>query len=610
MSGAIQPDNGAQPAALATTLGRAELVIESVVENGSPLATKLRTLRDRLRHERLQIAVVGQFKRGKSTFINALIGAPVLPAGIIPLTAVATFIAWRSEPLIRVRYKDGRPAEEFAVRESYAIRDRLYGFVAEAENPKNCLGAERVELFYPADILRGGTVIIDTPGFGSTLRHNTEAALQVLPECDAALFVVSAEPPITEVEIDYLRRLRAKTARVFFVLNKADQLQAHERRTIVEFVQKVLAEHSLEEGGGQIFCVSARDGLAAKQGVNGQNLVDSGIAELEDHLLRELAGKKLRWLEDALRTKATDILGQLSAEIDLRGRALRMPIAELAAKSEAFQDALRGIEEQRCVIRDVLAGDRRRLRDNLNSRVAALREEISAKLSGVVDASVTGCAPAEWPVAAERVLSAMLEHEFDDAQKRLVSAFAADADAAVLACQNRIDALDAKVRRAAAEIFEIAPNAPSGDESFALGEDPYWVTEGTVPTLIPDASRLVERLLPAKLRRAWLQARMIRQADEFIVRNCESLRWAIVRGLDEIFRNATARFEDRLDEAIVSTRDVIAQAVARRQDRSFAVQPELDRLAIAALKLKALLGELGGDAQQCSYSRADMSPGS
>jgi hypothetical protein len=238
----------------------------------------------------------------------------------------------------------------------------------------------------------------------------------------------------------------------------------------------------------------------------------------------------------------------------------------------------------------------------LESRIAALRKEISAKLPRVIDASLAGIAPADWQAASRRALSAMLEDEFDAAGKHLVSTFAADADSVVLACQNRIDALVSRVRRIAAEIFDVALEGSSGSASFELGEDPYWVTEDTASILIPDANRLIERLLPAALRRARLRARMIRQAAELIVRNGENLRWAIVRGLDEIFRKATARFEERLDETIIATRDVIGQALARRQDRSFAVRPELDRLASAAAALAALRGEVEGDLKSVSVA--------
>lgn len=589
---------------LASALGRAVAVLEFGLGPKSPLTARLQVLRRRLEHERLQIAVLGQFKRGKSTFINALLGAPALPAGVIPLTAVPTFIAWRVEPLVVVRFKGDTPSREFAVHEPDEIRNVLFRFVAEETNPENRLGVERVDLFYPADILADGTVIIDTPGVGSTLRHNTEAAFRVLPECDAAFFVVSADPPITEVELEYLRRLKSKAMRIFFILNKVDYLRPDEQQTVVEFLRKVLSEQSLLDDDRRIFCVSARDGLEAKQTRDSRALENSGIGPLEAHLVRELATGKIRWLEDAVRTKAVDILSQALAEIDLVGRALNMPIEELAAKSQAFQESLASIEEQRRVTRDLLAGDHRRLRDALDSRIHELRREASAKLVRVIDASLTDAAPTAWEGAAQRALSAAIEVEFEAAQEPLVNAFATDADTALLACQSRIEVLAEDVRRTAAKIFDVALGSTWEQESFELGEDPYWVTEGKYPTLIPDPSRLVDRLLPARLRRARLRARMIWQAGELIVRNAENLRWAILRGLDETFRRTTARLEERLDDTIRSTRGVIRDALDRRKNQSFAVRPELDRLASVTESLAALREEL-----QCDRPAGPAEPG-
>jgi predicted GTPase len=236
---------------LSGVLGRAELALGDALGVDSPLLVRFRVLRRRLETQHLQLAVLGQFKRGKSTFINALLGDNLLPTGVIPLTAVPTFIAWRTEPLIVVHFKTESRTEEFTVHTTDEIRNLLFRFVAEEANPENRLGVDRVDLFYPANILADGTVMIDTPGVGSTLQHNTEAALQVLPECDAALFVISADPPITEVELDYLHRLKRKTASVFFILNKADYLRPGERRSVVDFVQKVLAGESLIEPDGQ-----------------------------------------------------------------------------------------------------------------------------------------------------------------------------------------------------------------------------------------------------------------------------------------------------------------------------------------------------------------------
>jgi len=143
-------------------------------------------------------------------------------------------------------------------------------------------------------------------------------------------------------------------------------------------------------------------------------------------------------------------------------------------------------------------------------------------------------------------------------------------------------------------------------EGFEPGEDPYWVTENASPSLIPDPSRLIDRLLPATLRRPRLHARMMRQAEELIIRNGENLRWAILRGLDETFRKATAQFEERLDQTIAATRDVIREALTRRRDQSFEVQPEVDRLAAAAAPLASLHEELQ-DAPQTQLAEARQS---
>jgi hypothetical protein len=403
-----------------------------------------------------------------------------------------------------------------------------------------------------------------------------------------------------------LSRLKAKMARVFFVLNKVDYLRPDDKRSVMEFLQTVLMEKSLIDVDGQIFCISARDGLDAKQSGNRQGLETSGIAALEDHLVRTLGNEKVRWLDDAVRSKAADILAQAAAELGLHVRALNMPIEELAAKSDAFQEALRSIEEQRRITRDLLAGDHRRLREALDSRIAGLRKEIAAKLARVIDADLTGTVPTAWEEAARRAVAETMQNEFEAAREPLVSTFAADAGAALHACQVRINALVDRVRRTAAEIFDVPLGPDTEHEAFELGEDPYWVTEETGATLIPDPSQLIDRLLPARLRRPRLRTRMIQQADQLIVRNAENLRWAIVRGLDETFRRATAQFEQRLDETIATTRDVIRDALARRRDQSFAVQPELDRLANAAASLTALREELHRDRLQDSVEPQDV----
>ncbi len=203
---------GDQADCLGTALGRAGSCLDGVWPNTSRYLSGLASLRERLAQERLQVAVLGQFKRGKSTFLNALLGDPVLPTGVVPLTSIATFIRFAAVPSMRVSFLDGRVTEEPDAAHGETLREQLARFVTEEGNPQNRLRVARVDVGYPAAILSHGIVLIDTPGIASTLRHQTDAAIEVLRECDAGFFVLSVDPPVTEAELVYLDRVRPRIA--------------------------------------------------------------------------------------------------------------------------------------------------------------------------------------------------------------------------------------------------------------------------------------------------------------------------------------------------------------------------------------------------------------
>jgi GTP-binding protein EngB required for normal cell division len=580
------------PAQLPGVLARAGAALATSISADSPLTARMKGLHDRLLDERLQLAVLGQFKRGKSTFLNALLGAPLLPTAVIPITAVATFISWGPQPLVRISFHGQRAVEEFSSTEPSAIRLYLFRFVAEEANPHNRLGVARVELFYPAPILATGTVLIDTPGIGSTLKHNTDAALEILSECDAALFVVSADPPITEVELRYLETLKGKVSRLFFVLNKVDYLQPDERQSIVEFLHKALRDSALFDATAPIFCVSALRGLTAKQANDGAELEVSGIAALENHVVRYLATEKVASLEDAARGKAAEILGQAAAELKLRTEALRMPLGQLTAKSRTLEETLRSIEHQRMTVRDLLAGDKRRLREKLDARTEALWAQARENLAAAIDGSLADAMPGTWEAAARRAVAAAMERIFEAACGELSRAFATETNAVLSANRDRIEGLIETVRRAATELFQVSFPQQVEHEAFKLGEDPYWVTEHMATTLIPELGWVIDRFVPLRVRRRRLRARIVGNTDQLVLRNVANLRWAIQRGLDETFRAVSWQLEERLDDAIKVTSGIITDALHLRQDRSFAVRPEIERLASAERSLAELLADL------------------
>jgi hypothetical protein len=247
--------------------------------------------------------------------------------------------------------------------------------------------------------------------------------------------------------------------------------------------------------------------------------------------------------------------------------------------------SLQAIEAQRRTIDGQLAGERRHLVDQLETQIRTLRALAISTLTAVVEETLADVGN-DWEERVKSATGQSLEQFFGDARERVVALFSKQATEGLSHHQRGIDAIVDQVRREAAETFDIDFASEDESEPFRLRQEPYWVTEELTATLIPDLSRLGDRLLPNALRwhrrREWVLA----QTKELIVRNAESLRWAILRSLDDIFRTAPLQFEQRLNAAIEATKGVIDDAASRRRDESFAAQAEIDRLDRAIAELK------------------------
>ncbi len=166
----------------------------------------------------------------------------------------------------------------------------------------------------------------------------------------AALFLISADPPITEVELEFLRQVQKKVPRLFFVLNKIDYLDDRELEQALGFYKRVLSEQTDLDNESPVFCVSARNGLKARAGDDAEKWAASGMATLETFLVEFLARKKFNALADAVSFRAVDIIdaalmeagktrreahgGSAAAEVDRLGdqiARLKRLKAELAA---------------------------------------------------------------------------------------------------------------------------------------------------------------------------------------------------------------------------------------------------------------------------------------
>lgn len=320
-----QVENDPAPQGLPALLQQTLAHLEKLGPDFIPDRRKIEALQERLAMERFHLAVLGQFKRGKSTLLNALMGEEILPTSVVPLTAIPTFLLWGPDVRARVTFLNDHPRAEISGKETTALTAFLAQFVTEADNPANRKGVSHVEVFYPAPLLQQGVVLIDTPGIGSTFRHNTEATLNFLPQCDAALFLVSADPPITEVEVEFLKAVRAKVTRLFFIINKVDYLSEEERDTLVRFVRNVLREQVGITGDPPVFRVSARQGLEARKSGNPDLWAQSGLEEVRRWFFEHELGEMARTFD----LRVTEVLRPYQQRADDLIETVRKAAAEL-----------------------------------------------------------------------------------------------------------------------------------------------------------------------------------------------------------------------------------------------------------------------------------------
>src|SRR5437867_5260001 len=133
-------------------LDEAPAIVHSPSASQAKILERLNALRERLAIERFQHAVLGQFKRGKSTVLNALLGKSVLPIGVVPVTAIPTFIESALNFAIRVTYVSGE-TEEITPKSVEESRKELVRFVTEEANPRNVLNVARVDVSLAAKLL-------------------------------------------------------------------------------------------------------------------------------------------------------------------------------------------------------------------------------------------------------------------------------------------------------------------------------------------------------------------------------------------------------------------------------------------------------------------------
>lgn len=315
-----------------------ELQVFSAKRGNAFAQTLLEESIRRLREESFTLVIMGEFKRGKSTFINALLGSELVPTGIVPLTAIPTIIEYGSAPSALVTFENG---------DSHSIStDEITLFVTEKENPRNEKQVREVRVYYPAELLRQGVILVDTPGVGSVYQHNTDAAYAYLPHSDVAVFLISVDAPVGQSELAFLGDIRQYVHNLIFVINKIDILAPGQLEELLTFTQKVLKE-TLETEDITIFPLSARQALEAKISGSEEQQKKSRFTDFERRLNDLISGGKSRLVREVTSARALRVISELEMELALWQKAMEGSLEDITEKVARFEKELTILERER-----------------------------------------------------------------------------------------------------------------------------------------------------------------------------------------------------------------------------------------------------------------------
>ncbi len=380
---------------MAPSAGLARVV--SALDEGRRLAAQqdrpdvgshLARVRERLAGQVLGVAVVGEFKRGKSTLVNALLQTDICPVDADIVTAVPTMIRYGSPPSAVARLAPTDDAEAEAVEEPVDVL-QLFHLVSEAAEPNWRRRLRSVEVRLPHRLLRTGLGLVDTPGVGGLDSAHGVVTLGALGEACGMIFVTDASQELTAPEVEFLRQALERCPAAICVVTKTDLYP--QWRRIVE-----LDRQHLSVAGIDIPLVAVSSFLRLRALRLPDLNEESGFAPLFD------------WLRvDVVEAAADEAVTAVTRDISFAQEQLRLEVVaeqQVLAQPEASEqvvDELRRKSERTRRLMDGGTGWQQFLNDGVESLVADVKYDLDERIRAVnreVEAVIDQGDPKQtWP---------------------------------------------------------------------------------------------------------------------------------------------------------------------------------------------------------------------
>ncbi len=526
----------------------------------------------KLREERFTLVVVGEFNHGKSTFVNALLGAPILPAGITPTTATINHLVWGDAPSAQAYMLDGS---------NRAIDPHRLADWVTIEG-KEAAQVQYVEVAWPAEILRDRVTLVDTPGVNDINEQRAEITYGYIPRADAVLFLLDGAQVLKQSERAFLeqRILRRSRDKIFFVIGKVDLLAPDERDETLAFAREHLGKIVPEP---MIFPLSAKRQLSADPAVR----ESSGMQPLLNHLQKYLSTSRGQVLLDNGIGDGLRTLVYLRQNLGIKRRSLGLQLDELEARIAKVRVQLDGARAHlrshhariHAEAEAVKAGVRLELEEFVNELKKRLPDEIERVPGGDVKKYLQPFLEDTWKAWAE-ALGDKVAAQLERLAEEIIQVTNEDVEAAMRTLARELGPAEARV--------ELDIDTMKYDVGVfalgALGTGVFLFVNTLVGGLLTLAAPIVALLLRGRIS-GEIKAQAKRELAEMVDKTATAVGPKFEQIVDD--------FQGRLADFVTAAGETLHKGIGEVLDRALAERRNQGvDVAVRDEQLTAQLAEL------------------
>jgi GTP-binding protein EngB required for normal cell division len=489
----------------------------------------------------------------------------ILPSSVTPVTALITIVEFSEKPSAQVYFTNGQVKNiEIESVEEY---------VAEEKNPDNQKKVSYVRIFENAEILKYVS-LVDSPGLGSAYEHNTQATLAFIPRIDAALFLLSADIPVSAIDLKLLEEIQQHVSKIIFVFNKADLLKEEDLQKLVKHNKSVLSKALQQnERGIDFHIISCIHGG------------DENFYLLKNELQSIGKNEKEALLQSSSSHQLQLLCRQAELQLQFIADAYLLPVNELENRSRQLTASIRLMNEQKDEFESIITGKIKVLKQNITDDINAQTKELQATIFGLLN----NISDIESP--ALKVLQEKLDHLILSGFEQIKINWE------VKAKEHFKNLLQQYSRRSESFLHELSANLSTylGQKMEIISAQfdldvytSFYLSLSSGTGALEHPITFFDRLFSASFQRNKIQKKWKEHYKEIIVRNSASVMYDLSYKIQESFRKFNYDLDRKMNEVLNNMEKNIKDVIVNKRKTELENQEVIKDINTRLIRLNGL----------------------